>query len=189
MQGKALRITTLAAASLVAFCMTFLTQYAVIFPALPFLFLDLKSVIIVICGYLFGPFSTLYMTVVVAFIEMFTISRDGLIGLLMNIISTGSFVFTATFFYSRKRTMRRAEIGLVLGVLLATAFMLIWNYIMVPIYQGVPRHVIAAMLIPYFLPFNLIKFGTNAILALAFYKPIANALRKAKLLPAKNGTP
>lgn len=48
--------------------------------------------------------------------------------------------------------------------------------------MGVPREVVEGMLVPVFLPFNLIKGGINATLAMLLYKPIVDALRKAKLL-------
>ncbi len=45
------------------------------------------------------------------------------------------------------------------------------------------------MLIPAFLPFNLIKTGLNATLTLIIYKPLVKALRAASLLPATEDYP
>ncbi len=64
-----------------------------------------------------------------------------------------------------------------------TVCMLLWNYIITPFYMGVDRAVVAGMLIPTFLPFNLIKAGINLALSLLLYKPIVSALRLANLLP------
>ena len=48
---------------------------------------------------------------------------------------------------------------------------------------------VAAMLVPVFLPFTLIKGGINAGLTLLIYKPVVNTLRKAKLVaPSKSGS-
>jgi len=46
---------------------------------------------------------------------------------------------------------------------------------------------VETMLLPLFLPFNLIKAGLNSALTLALYKPLTAALRSARLLPAENG--
>ena len=64
-----------------------------------------------------------------------------------------------------------------------TAVMILWNYLITPIYQGVPRDVVASMLIPVFLPFNLVKGILNAALTMLLYKPVVESLRKAKLAP------
>ena len=70
-----------------------------------------------------------------------------------------------------------------LGVALMTAMMLAWNYIVTPMYMGVPRQVVAGMLLPTFLPFNLVKGGLNAGITMLLYKPLSAALKKTGLLP------
>lgn len=47
-----------------------------------------------------------------------------------------------------------------------------------PIYMGFPREAAAELLIPAFLPFNLIKGGLNAAFTFMLYKPVTTALRK-----------
>ncbi len=69
------------------------------------------------------------------------------------------------------------------GVLCMTVAMLLWNYIVTPGYMHVPRDVVAAMLVPTFLPFNLVKGSINALLATVLYKPVVGALRRAGLAP------
>ena len=62
--------------------------------------------------------------------------------------------------------------------------MLLWNYLITPIYMGMDREqVVVPMLIPVFLPFNLVKGGLNMALILLIYKPVVTALRKARLVP------
>jgi len=178
-------MTTLAVFSAIAFLMTLISRNISFMPGYPFLTLDMKDVVIVIMGFIFGPMSSFLMVLVVSFIEMITISSTGYIGMLMNVISSTAFACAAAYAYSRHQSMRGAVIGLVLGVLTVTVSMLLWNYIATPIFQGVPRHVIAAALIPVFLPFNLIKYGVNAAVTILVYKPLVNTLRKARLLPVK----
>ena len=78
--------------------------------------------------------------------------------------------------------------GLVAGCIVMTGAMLLWNYLITPIYMNQPREVVAGMLIPVFLPFNLLKSVLNAGFTFLLYKPLVTALRKAGLIEASSGT-
>ncbi len=153
-------------------------------PIVLFLKYEPKGVIIAIGGFLYGPLAAFIITTIVSIIEMFTISSDGIIGLIMNIFATGAFACTAAFVYKRKHTLTGAFFGLVLGSIAMTIIMLIWNYVITPYYMGIPREEVVALLVPAILPFNLLKGGLNTGLTMLLYKPISTALRKAGLLPS-----
>ncbi len=148
-----------------------------------FLQLDIQATAITIGGFLFGPLAAAAISLVVAVVEMFTVSDTGPIGCLMNVLATVSFCCTAAFVYKKIHTKKGAVIGLTLAVIAQVAVMLLWNYLITPIYQGVPREVVAGMLPTVFLPFNLVKGGLNMGLILVLYKPVVTALRRAKLVP------
>ena len=153
-----------------------------------FLDFDFKDVVICIGGFIFGPLSAAAISIVVALIEMMTISHTGPIGLIMNILATCSFCCTASYVYKRRHTKTGAIEGLALGVVCLVGVMLLWNYLITPIYQGVPRDVVAAMLPTVCLPFNLVKGGLNMAATLLLYKPVVSALRKTGLVaPSKSG--
>ena len=158
-------------------------------PSAPFLDFEAKDVIIAIAGFIYGPLSAFMVSVVVSLLEMVTISETGFIGFFMNVVSTVAFVCPAAYLYKKNREMKTAVWGLVLGVFLMTAVMLLWNYFITPLYMGVPRDVIAGMLLPVFLPFNLIKGGLNTGLTLLLYKPLVTAMRKSRMLPVDSGEP
>lgn len=147
-----------------------------------FLSYDLKDVVVAISGFMLGVGPALLITLVVSLIEMVTVSSTGPIGLLMNVLSTCAFVLPAAVMYRRDRSLKSAATGLTLGVILMTAVMLAWNYIITPLYMHVPREVVAGMLLPTFLPFNLVKGGLNAGITMLVYKPMVSALRRAGLL-------
>ena len=154
-----------------------------------FLSYEPKDAVIVIAGLLYGPLTSVLISVIVSFIEMITISATGPYGFLMNVVSTCAFAVPAAWYYQKHRTQKGAVIGLILGVLVMAAAMLLWNYIITPFYMGVPRETVSGMLMTVFLPFNLVKGGINAGLTLLLYKPIVNALRKAHLAePSKSGS-
>ena len=153
-----------------------------------FLSYEPKDAVIVIAGLLYGPLTSLLISLIVSFIEMITISATGPYGFLMNVVSTCAFAIPAAWFYQKNRTQKGAVIGLCLGVLCMAVAMLLWNYIITPFYMGVPRATVAGMLMTVFLPFNLVKGGLNAALTLLLYKPVVGALRKAHLAePSKSG--
>lgn len=148
-----------------------------------FLTCDAKDAVITIGGFLFGPLSAALISIVVSLIELVTSSSTGIIGLIMNVLSTAAFSCTAAFVYKRKRTLGGAILGLVAGTLISTAVMLLWNYLLTPLYMNTPRETVVSMMLPLFLPFNLLKGGLNAAITLLFYKPMAMALQRAGLLP------
>ena len=146
----------------------------------PFLKFDPKDVVIVITGFLFGPLHAFIVITVVSFVEMVTVSETGWIGLVMNIISSAAFVCPAAVIYQRKRTLAGAVTGLITGCISMTCVMLLWNYILTPLYiPNVTREAVAKMLLPVFLPFNAGKSIMNAAITMLLYKPVVKALRKS----------
>lgn len=148
-----------------------------------FLRYEPKDVIIVIGGFLLGPAATIITSALVALLEMVTISDTGPIGCLMNALSTCSFALVAALIYKKKHDLTGAVLSLVAGSLTMAGVMVLWNWLVTPLYMEVPRQVVEGMLLPVFLPFNLVKAGLNSALALALYKPLTTALRSARLLP------
>ena len=124
-----------------------------------FLKYDPKDVVITVGGFIFGPLSAALISLVVSLVEMFTVSDTGVIGMVMNVLSTCAYVCTAAFIYKKLHTVKGAVIGLVTGGILMTVVMLLWNYLVTPLYMGYPREAVAAMLLPVFLPFNLVTLS------------------------------
>lgn len=148
-----------------------------------FLQMDLKDTVICIGGFIFGPVASAVISLVVALVEMFSVSDTGPIGMVMNVLATCSFCCTAAFVYKKMHTKKGAVLGLFLGVAALTVVMLLWNYLITPLYMGVERDVVKDMLMPIILPFNLVKGGLNMALILVLYKPVVTALRQARLVP------
>ena len=145
--------------------------------------------IITLGGLIWGPFTAFIVSVIVSFIEMFSVSDTGIIGCVMNILSTCAFACTASIIYKKKHSLAGATTGLLAGCLVMTSVMLIWNYLITPFYMGYPREAVAELLLPAFLPFNLIKSGLNAAFTFLLYKPVITALRKSGYLSASGQSP
>ena len=173
------RLTIMAMLTALSFAAVFFIRI----PVVLFLNYEPKDVLLTIGAFLFGPLSGACMAVVVALLELVTISTTGGIGLAMNIISSCLFVCTASAIYHRRRTLTSAIVGLVCGALLMTGGMVLWNYLITPLYMSVSRVEIAGMLLTVFAPFNLLKGMLNAALTMLLYKSVTKALRAARLLP------
>ena len=151
-------------------------------PVVLFLKYEPKDVVITIGGFLFGPMASFIISALVSLLEMVTISETGPIGCIMNLLSTCSFACTAAFIYKRKHTLPGAVLGLTVGSLVMVCTMMLWNWLITPLYMGGDREAVEALLLPAFLPFNLLKAGLNTALILGLYKPLVTALRKIGLI-------
>ena len=161
---------------------SYLIMSLVRIPVVLFLKYEPKDVVITIGGFLFGPMASFVVSLVVSLLEMVTVSDTGPIGCVMNLLSTCSFACTAAFIYKRKHTLNGAISGLAAGSVLMIVTMLLWNWLITPWYMGVDRATVESMLLPAFLPFNLLKAGLNSALTLSLYKPLVTALRKIRLI-------
>lgn len=158
MNTKTKKITTVGMLSALAYAVVVVGRV----PLVLFLKYDPKDIVIAIGGLIFGPLTSFSVSVIVSLVEMVTISENGVFGCIMNIISSCSFACTAAFIYKRRHTLSGAIIGLVSGWGIMIAVMMLWNYLIAPLYMGYPREAVVELLIPAFLPFNLIKGGLNA---------------------------
>ena len=152
-----------------------------------FLTFDAKDAVLVLCGLFFGPWYGLGATLAVTLLEAVTASSTGVWGLLMNFLSSGTFVLVASAIYRRFRTLRGAVAALAAGILSTTLVMLPANLLITPIYMHVGRDAVLALLLPLLLPFNLLKSTCNAALVLLLYKPLSGAMKRFGVLPGKPG--
>ncbi len=179
------KITTLGMLCALAVIVNLLIHFPLI-PSVEFLSYDAKDVIIVIGGFIYGPGSAFIMSVITSLLEI--MYRGGnLLDVLMNVISTCTFACVAAWIYKRDHTREGAFIGLGAGIVCCVLSMLLWNYIVTPIYFGMPREAVVSILVPGILPFNLLKCGLNSGLTLFLYKPIVGIFRRTSLVEHSSG--
>jgi len=143
---------------------------------------DAKDAILTIAAFIYGPVSAIIMSFIPAFIEFITISGTGPWGFLMNFLSSACFSFTASLIYKYRRTFNGAIVALYVSVIATTLFMIPMNIIVMPLYKGVPREAVIKLLPTLVIPFNFAKCLMNAALTMLIYKPVSQALKKAKLV-------
>lgn len=185
---KIKKITTLGILCSLAVITNLLISFPII-PLVSFLRYDPKDIIIVIGGFIYGPLSAMIMSVLTSLIEVFYRNAGGniLIDILMNVISTCSLACVAAYFYKKEHSRKGAIKGLIIGAVLSIAIMCLWNYIVTPIYYGMPREVVAALIVPGILPFNLIKNAINVLVVIYLYKPLVDLLRRNNLANSDEG--
>ncbi len=145
-------------------------------PVISFLKYEPKDIFITLGGFLYGPLAALACSVVAALLEL-PVGETGPVGMLMNILSTAAFACTTSFIYKKRKDIFGASIGLISGVAVMSVTMLLWNYLIAPLYMGVSRADIVPMLSTVFLPFNLLKAGINAGFTLLLYRPFLLVLK------------
>ena len=100
MNDKTRKLTTVAMLCAIAYVVMVVGRV----PVVLFLKYDPKDVTITLGGLIWGPLTALWVSVIVSVIEMLSVSETGVLGCLMNIISTCSFACTASFIYKKRRT-------------------------------------------------------------------------------------
>ena len=146
-----------------------------------FLSLDAIDAVIGIGGFLFGPATAVMMIVVEAFLEAITLSTTGWYGFVMNVLSTVLLICPAVYLYRRRGKTSGAAIGLTVGVICRLIGMILFNYLITPMYFGMPRAAVVDLM-PMICVFNLVKGILNAALLMILYPPVAATLRRVGLV-------
>ncbi len=170
-------ITALAYA-VMAVCKTFIPKVG------GFLSLDAIDAVIGVGGFLFGPLAAVLMIVVEALIEMLTLSDTWLYGFVMNVLSTVLLICPAVWLYQRRGKTSGAVMGLAVGVVFRLLGMIVFNYLITPMYFGMPRAAVVDLM-PTIAIFNLVKGILNAALLMVIYPPVSTMLRRAGLVANK----
>lgn len=105
MKNNTKKITTTAMLAAIAYVVVVVGRI----PVVLFLKYDPKDIIITLGGLIWGPLTSFTVSVIVSLIEMVTISENGILGCIMNIVSSCSFACTAAAIYKKKRTIERSR--------------------------------------------------------------------------------
>jgi len=171
-------LVTMAIMAALSVALVFLVHFP-IFPQAPFLEYDPADIPILIASFAYGPVAGLVVTVVAAVVQGVTVcASSGIYGIIMHLLSTGSFVLVAALLYRAKKSPLGAAVALVCGVLASAAVMAGANLVVTPYFMGAPVEVVKSMLLPVIIPFNLIKSGVNAVLMGLIYLPMRPALER-----------
>jgi len=179
-QNSRYYVAELSTMALLAAIACVLVLFTIPFPLFPAFKYDFADIPIFIAAFSFGPVAGVLVTVVVSLIQAFGLGQDGLMGFMMHVLATGSFVIVAGCIYRHRKTRKSAVIALIAGVITMTVVMCAANYVLDPIFYGMPKEAVAKLIIPAVLPFNLSKAGINAFITFFVYKSISKLIHKAE---------
>ena len=151
-----------------------------------FLTLDIKDAVITTAAMIINPIAGVFISAVVALLEMVTISDTSYYGFIMNFLSSATFSAVASLIYRSRKSLTYAIGGLVCAAMALTAVMMLANLFITPFYMGVERSMVVGLIPKLLLPFNITKAILNASLVMIIYKPIATALRRAKVIKSSS---
>lgn len=143
-----------------------------------FLTLDIKDAVITTAAMLISPIAGVVISLVVALIEMVTISSTFLYGFIMNFLSSATLSVVASLIYKQKKTLRYAILGLVCAVFSVTAVMMLANIFITPHFMVTTADKVIVLIPKLLLPFNFTKATLNAAIVMIIYKPLSEALAK-----------
>lgn len=151
-----------------------------IWPTAGFLEYTPADVPVLMGTFMYGPAAGVIMAALVAIIQGVSVSASsGIIGIVMNFISIGVFVFVAGMIYKFKHSLKGAVVSLIAGALCGVAAMILWNIALTPLFMKVDRSMVLAMIPTVFLPFNLVRYFSNAAITFILYKSTHKLLKFA----------
>ncbi len=169
--------------------LAFVVSLFVRFPV-SFLTFDAKDAVITIAAFVYGPLSAVIISLIVAFIEMITVSTTMWYGFLMNFASSAIFSVTASLIYRRKRNLNGAIISLYSAIAATVGVMVLLNIFITPLYFGMPvaDPYVMEMLPTLLLPFNFAKALMNSAIVMLLYKPVVTALKRLGIVKTQGGS-
>ncbi|MDR0347839.1 MAG: ECF transporter S component [Coriobacteriales bacterium] len=102
------------------------------------------------------------------------------IGAAMNIVLGIAYILPTALICRKNKTTKRLIIGLVIGSLVSFALCIPSNFVAWSVYAGIEPAAVAAMILPFILPFNSIKIVLNSILSFLLYKSLHRFLEPAE---------
>lgn len=152
-----------------------------VFPPAPYLKYDPSDLPLLLATIIYGPFAGL-MTLAVKNTMYFLLHGGNIFSILMNFSASATFLLVTSFFYKRINLIVSGSAGAVAMALI----MVPMNMVIVPLIHGVPFEKVWALMLPIYIPFNLIKGCLNVTLFLLTWKVIQKRSVMQKM-PSANG--
>ena len=152
-----------------------------IFPATPFLKLDLGNVFILLISFLLGPIEGILVCLLKEGLRALGSSSGG-VGEIANIIMTSSYILLPSIAYHFRKGFKTVLWALAGACLLGTVAALLSNrFINFPLYMGDGAADFFAEVFWYVAIFNLIKTVLVSLVTVLLYKRLSNFLKKMKI--------
>jgi len=166
------RFTQVAVLGAIAFTFMYFDFPLPLFPA--FLKYDPSEVPALIATFALGPgFGVAVEAVKGLLISLLrTGSLGGPFGVFMNVLAGVTLVGVAGAWYRVEHTKAGAVKAMALGVGVMTVVMIVANITLTPVFYGLPRDQVIALVLPALLPFNLLKGIMSSVATYYVYKRV-----------------
>ncbi len=146
----------------------------VILPGAPFYKLDPSGLAVMLAGFSMGFPAGVLTLLIKDLVGLLVHPSGGWVGQLADFIALFAFFAPASLVYFRNKNRLTALIGMVIGIVVMTGAAALANlYILFPAY-GVPNG--GDYILPFTIPFNLIKGAALTIITFLIYKPLSPIL-------------
>jgi riboflavin transporter FmnP len=166
------RFTQVAVLGAIAFSFMYFDFPLPFFPA--FLKYDPSEVPALIATFALGPLAGISVEMVKAL--LIQLLRPGTVGgpfgVFMNLLAGATLAGVAGWYYLIEHTRPGAVRALIFGVLAMTGVMIVANIVLTPVFFGIPRPQVIALVLPALLPFNLLKGLMSAVVTFYVYKRV-----------------
>lgn len=140
----------------------------------PYLKYDPSEIPALIATFAIGPLSGLGVELVKGI--LISLLRPGNLGgwfgIFMNLLAGVILVVVAGLYYRSEHTKSGAVKAMGLGIGAMTAVMIVANIILTPIFYGIPRPQVLALVLPALLPFNVLKGLVSSVATYYVYKRV-----------------
>ena len=148
----------------------------VILPGAPFYKLDPSGLSVMLAGFSMGFPGGVLTLLIKDLVGLLVHPSGGWIGQLADFIALFAFFAPAALIYARKKTRAGALIGMIVGIIVMTVAAVFANlYILFPAY-GLQNG--SEYILPYTVPFNLIKGAVLTVITFLIYKPLSPLLHE-----------
>ena len=146
----------------------------VILPGAPFYKLDPSGLAVMLAGFSMGFPAGVLTLLIKDLVGLLVHPGGGWVGQLADFIALFAFFAPAALVYFRKKTRINALVGMIIGIVVMTIAATLANlYILFPAF-GIPDG--SKYIIPFTIPFNLIKGAALTIITFLIYKPLSPIL-------------
>ncbi|MFA5478416.1 MAG: ECF transporter S component [Candidatus Muiribacteriota bacterium] len=157
------------------------------FGAFTWLKYDISDVSLLLVGFKLGPLFGI-ISVFLRNILFWILKGDGygIFGFVMSTVAGLSFILPPVIFYNRKKSMKNAYTGLVLGILSMVFIMIPLNIYIAKIMLNMENTKVISYIIYGVAPFNFLKGILNSIFVVIIYKKIWKIIGQEKTADEKN---
>lgn len=146
-----------------------------IIPIAPFLKYEPSDVPLMMATLMFGPHAGL-LALITKELLYFLIHGGNILGIIMHFFAAATFILTMYFFVKRTNLI----VSGIIATIAMAIVMIPLNMIIVPLQFGTPFENVWALMLPVYIPFNLIKGALNTVILVFVWSMVKDFIKVPK---------